>query len=55
MRLLTVSDLCETLKVKKDWVYDQVQAGKIPYIRLGGRHLRFSEDAIDEWIRSQSK
>lgn len=52
MKLLTVTQLCELLQVKKDWVYDQVQAGQLPHVRIG-RHLRFPEDAIQEWIRSK--
>lgn len=38
--LMTPDDVCDLLKVTKDWLYDQVQARRIPHIRLG-RHLRF--------------
>lgn len=40
-RLLTVNDVCEWFAVTKDWVYDEVEAGRLPYLRLGRKHLRF--------------
>lgn len=53
MKLLTVDDLCGILQVKKDWVYDHVRMGDIPYVRVGNL-LRFNEDAINDWIVMQS-
>ena len=53
LKLLTVEQLCELLQVKKDWVYDHVRAGDIPYIRVGNL-LRFREDAINDWLTKNS-
>jgi excisionase family DNA binding protein len=54
--LLDVEDLCRWLKVDRDWVYDHVQNGDLPYVRLGGRPgypgrlLRFERAAIQEYL-----
>ncbi len=47
--LLTPDQLCELLQVKKSWLYDQVEGGKFPCLRLG-KQLRFRR--ADD-IRSQ--
>ncbi|MBK8078180.1 MAG: helix-turn-helix domain-containing protein [Kineosporiaceae bacterium] len=41
LELLTVADVCTLFQVTKDWVYDEVEAGRLPYVRLGRKHLRF--------------
>jgi excisionase family DNA binding protein len=38
--LLTPDQLCELLQVKKSWLYDEVEAGRLPCLRLG-KQLRF--------------
>jgi excisionase family DNA binding protein len=53
VKLLTVEQLCELLQVKKDWVYDHVRAGDIPFVRVGNL-LRFREDRINEWLEASS-
>jgi excisionase family DNA binding protein len=53
MKLLTVEELCELLKVKKDWVYDHVRMGDIPFIRVGNL-LRFNEEEIIKWLNASS-
>lgn len=40
LRLIDVDQLCVLWGVKKSWVYDQVEAKKLPAIRLG-KQLRF--------------
>ena len=37
LRLLTPDQLCELLQVRKSWVYDQVEAGRLPHLRLGNQ------------------
>ena len=41
LELLTVADVCALFQVTKDWIYDEVEAGRLPYVRLGRKHLRF--------------
>lgn len=49
LRLIDVDQLCTLWGVKKSWVYDQVEAGKIPAIRLG-KQLRFREADLIGYI-----
>jgi excisionase family DNA binding protein len=51
--LMTPDDVCDLLKVTKDWLYDQVQARRIPYVRLG-RHLRFRHAEVLAYIDANS-
>lgn len=40
LQLIDVDQLCTLWGVKKSWVYDQVEAGRLPALRLG-KQLRF--------------
>jgi excisionase family DNA binding protein len=53
--LMTVADLCAWLKVPSHWVYDQVEARRIPYIRLGRRSLRFTRREIEAYLDANSR
>jgi excisionase family DNA binding protein len=49
--LMTPDEVCAYLKINKDWLYDQVQAGRIPHIRLG-RQLRFRRTELDAYLET---
>jgi excisionase family DNA binding protein len=49
--LLTPDQLCALLQVTKSWLYDQVEAGKIPCLRLG-KQLRFRREDIHRYLES---
>jgi excisionase family DNA binding protein len=49
LELLTADELCSLLKVKRKWLYVQVQANQIPFARLG-RQLRFAPREIEAWL-----
>jgi excisionase family DNA binding protein len=49
LRLIDVDQLCELWGVKKSWVYDQVEAGKLPAVRLG-KQLRFRESDLASYL-----
>jgi len=51
---LTLDELCQRLKVKRDWVYQRVHAGTLPFkhYKLGG-FLRFPASSIQKFIESQ--
>lgn len=51
LRLITIRDLAELLQVKESWIYDKVQAGEIPSIKVGG-HRRFRRSAIRAYLDS---
>ena len=48
--LLTVEEVCAWFKVKKNWVYDEVEAGRLPHLRLGRRHLRFRRSELEAYL-----
>jgi excisionase family DNA binding protein len=52
-RILTLRHISQKLLVAESTVYDWVQAGYIPHIRVG-RLIRFDEGAIDRWLRQLS-
>lgn len=45
LRLLDVDQVCELFRIKRSWIYDAVQSGTLPVIRLG-RQLRFREPEL---------
>lgn len=50
LELLTVADVCTLFQVTKDWVYDEVEAGRLPYVRLGRKHLRFRRPDLARFL-----
>lgn len=54
LRLLTMDDVCELLKVKKSWLYDTVEAGAIEAVKLG-RQLRFQPSAISDYLARRAR
>lgn len=52
--LLTPEEVCAMLKIKKQRLYEWVHFKRIPYVKVGGRFLRFSADQLREWIRANS-
>ncbi|MEV6982176.1 helix-turn-helix domain-containing protein [Sphaerisporangium sp. NPDC051017] len=49
LRLINVDQLCDLWGVKKSWVYDQVEAGRLPVVRLG-KQLRFRETDLAGYL-----
>lgn len=49
--LLTPDEVCDILKVTKPWLYDEVQAGRFPHLRLG-RRLRFRSSDLSAYIEA---
>jgi excisionase family DNA binding protein len=52
LELLTPDQLCDLLQVKKSWLYDQVESGKFPCLRLG-KQLRFRREDVARYLESQ--
>jgi excisionase family DNA binding protein len=52
--MLTVEELCSWFKVSKDWVYDEVEARRLPYVRLGRRHLRFRRRELEQYLNART-
>ncbi len=51
LQMLTPEDLCDLLKVRRSWVYDAVEAGTLPAVRLG-RQLRFRRHDVVTYVDS---
>jgi excisionase family DNA binding protein len=49
LELLTLDELVALLKVRKSWLYDEVEAGRLPAIRLG-RQLRFRIADVEAYL-----
>ena len=53
LALLTVDDLVTLLQVKKSWIYDEVEAGRLRCLRLG-RQLRFRVVDVETYLQTAS-
>jgi excisionase family DNA binding protein len=54
LNLLTPDQLCSLLQVKKSWLYDQVEKGVLPCLRLG-KQLRFRHHDIRRYLDGLSQ
>jgi excisionase family DNA binding protein len=52
MNILDINEVSEQLKVPKKTIYKWIREKKIPCLKLG-KHLRFIESDIDQWLRSK--
>jgi excisionase family DNA binding protein len=50
-QLLDADEVAGALGVSRDWIYEQVRAGRIPHVRLG-RNVRFRAATIEDWLLS---
>ena len=50
--LLTVHDVCTWFRVQPEWVYDEVEAGRLPFIRVGRRLLRFRRTELERYLEA---
>jgi excisionase family DNA binding protein len=54
--LLTASDVARRFSVSRNWVYQAVDADRLPYRRLGvGGPIRFVEEELDAWLDAQRR
>jgi excisionase family DNA binding protein len=52
--LYKVTEVATTLKVRPPTIYNWVDQGKLPHIRIG-RLIRFTPEQIDEFLRRSSR
>jgi len=54
--LRTPDELVAWLRVKKDWLYQRISAGTLPfpYVKVGN-HLRFPAAGVEKWLQSQTR
>jgi excisionase family DNA binding protein len=51
MKILTVKETADVLKVKPQWVYRMMNNDGLPCIRLG-RQIRVDEDSLKKWLNT---
>ena len=49
LELLTPDEVCALLKVKRSWLYDTVESGRLEAVRLG-KQLRFRPAAVARYL-----
>lgn len=49
-QLLTAEQAGERLQLSKWRMYELAREGLVPCVRIGERQIRFTEQALDEWI-----
>jgi excisionase family DNA binding protein len=49
MKVLTVKEAADLLKVKPQWVYGMLRGGGLPFVRLG-RLIRIDQDSLEKWL-----
>lgn len=54
MKIITIKELSEIIKVKVKTLYQWAELGQIPSIKMQGA-LRFDLDDIEAWIKSCKK
>jgi excisionase family DNA binding protein len=47
--LWDANDVARYLKVSRSWVYQRAEAGRLPYVRVGGL-LRFDPESIRAFV-----
>lgn len=47
---ITPEELAKRWKVSRQWIYRLVQGDRIPFFRLAGKVIRFSPEAIAQWL-----
>ena len=54
-QLLTVDETRELLGVSRSTLYLWIRGNDIPFVRLPSGRIRFSEEALNKWIKSRSR
>jgi excisionase family DNA binding protein len=50
--LLKPDQAAELLAVRTSWIYEAVRTNRLPCLRIG-RHIRFTREMLEEWLREQ--
>ena len=52
--ILTIAELSEYLQIHRTTIYRMLREGRLPGFRIGS-DWRFSLEAIEQWLRDQSR
>jgi len=53
MKLLTINEVAEKLRLKKSTIYKMVFNRKIPFLKFSGR-VFFDEDEVENWVKDST-
>ena len=53
-QLFTIQEVCQLLGVGRSWVYQRINSGQIPSVRLGG-NLRIKRRDLEEYIAKHTR
>ena len=51
--LVKPAQAAELLAVRTSWIYEAVRTNRLPCLRIG-RHIRFTRDMLEQWLREQA-
>jgi excisionase family DNA binding protein len=51
--LLKPEQAAELLAVRTSWIYEAVRTNRLPCLRIG-RHIRFTREILEEWLRERA-
>ena len=54
-KLFTLDEMAALLKVDRRLLVEWVQYRRIPYVLVGGGHIRFRISDIADWVESRAK
>lgn len=54
MKLLTVKEVCERLRISRATLYNLVRKGELAFVKIGGKSL-ISEDDVDRLIAQATR
>jgi len=54
MELLKTKEVCELLRINKQTLFNLIRKGKIPYIKLSDRCLRFTKDEVIAYLKKNT-
>jgi excisionase family DNA binding protein len=54
MKLLTTKEVGEILNLSKHTIWKMCRENRIPYIKISVRNYRISQEAVDNYIKSNT-
>jgi excisionase family DNA binding protein len=52
LELLSITEVCQELRMGKSWVYRRIQSGEIPSVKLG-HNIKVRREDLEEYLERQ--
>ena len=52
LELLSITEVCQELRMGKSWVYRRIQSGEIPSVKLG-HNIKVRREDLEEYLEGQ--